>query len=79
MDAFDLVAEQPDPQASIFRRRRKDLNEIASHAKGAAVKINIVPGVLNLDQFSQNRLTTDLRAGFPDARVGQLWFSSDQR
>src|ERR1051325_402499 len=38
----------------------KDFNHVASHAKRAAMKVEIVTLILNVDEFPQQRISLDL-------------------
>ena len=52
-DALDLVAEQAEPPGAILEVGRKDLDRIAARAERAAVQVQVVALVLQLDQGAQ--------------------------
>ncbi len=59
-DAVDLIAEHLHPQGPILFMRGEDLHIVASDPEGAALKIDVVAGVLNGDQLFQQIPLIDL-------------------
>ena len=53
-DPVDLIAKKFYPVRIIIRIRRKNLKHIAAHPESAAVKIHLIPIILNIDQFAQH-------------------------
>ena len=58
-DLLDLVSEHLNPHGLLFVRR-KDLDRIAAHAKGAPVERDVVSPVLNLHERAENVVASDL-------------------
>ena len=50
-DLVDLIAEKLDPVGELVLIRRKNLDYIAAHAEGAAVKVEVAPVVLDVDEL----------------------------
>ena len=53
-DPVNLIAKKFYPVRIIIRIRRKNLQHIAAHPESAAVKIHLIPIILNIDQFAQH-------------------------
>src|SRR5262245_35227913 len=64
--ALDLVAEKFDANRGFFLVGDEDLDDVAAHPEGAAVKIHVVALVLEVDQTTQKRVATKL---LPDLEV----------
>ena len=58
-DALNLVAKKLDAHGAVIPSRRKHFDDVAAHAKAAALKGDIVALVLNGDELSQDVLTRD--------------------
>ena len=61
-EAVDLVPEEFHPHRVLAGVRGNDLHGIALHAEGAAVKIDLVPLVLHVDQLADQRVPVLLHA-----------------
>ena len=53
-DRLDRVAEELDAHRARFLVRREDLDDVAAHAERAAVKVEVVALVLDVDQLAQH-------------------------
>ena len=53
-DAVYLVAKKFDADPALARRRRHNLDTVAAHTKRAALKIDVIALVLDLDQLAQH-------------------------
>ena len=67
-DRLDLLAEPLDPDRGIRLVRREHLDGVAAHAERAAVEIDVVALVLELDQPTQHRVAIDRGADIDLAR-----------
>ena len=61
--SFDVISEHLDTNG-MFLIHRKDLNSVATNTKGATLEGNVVSGVLDVDQHSQESVPFPL---LPDA------------
>ncbi len=61
-DLIDLVAEELDAQRAILLEGGEDLDDVAAHAEGAAVKVDVVALVLQIDEPTQQRVAAQLLA-----------------
>ena len=62
-DPVDFVSEHFHPQCAFFFARRNNLNHITAHTEGTALKIRIIPLVLNIYQVPQQLLPRRGHAG----------------
>ena len=65
-DRLDLVAEELDAQRPLLLVGRKDLDHVAAHPEGAAVEVEVVALVLDLDQLAQQRVAVDALAALEE-------------
>ncbi|OPY89290.1 MAG: hypothetical protein A4E73_03119 [Syntrophaceae bacterium PtaU1.Bin231] len=65
-DRLDRVAEELDAQGPLFLVGRKDLDHVPADAEGAAVEVDVVAFVLNLDEAPQHLVALDLRSFFEE-------------
>ena len=61
-NAVNLVAEVLNTDDGIGRRYREYLNDIAAHAEGTALKVNLAACVLHINQTAQDSITFLLHA-----------------
>jgi len=76
-DAFDLITEHLDADRLAFVGG-DHLDDIPAHAEGAAVEIDVVAGIVDLDQFLQDDVAFDLLAGLEDDQHFQPIFGRTQ-
>ena len=62
-DLVDLIAEKLDPVGELVLIRRKNLDYIATHAEGAAVKVEVTPVVLDVDELRNDLIPVLLLPG----------------
>ena len=53
LDGVDLVAPELDANGAVLLVGGEDLDHVAAHPKGAAVKVDVVALVLNVDELAQ--------------------------
>ena len=59
-DALDLVAEELDADRALLLVGGEDLDDVAAHAEGAAVEVDVVALVLDVDERAQKRVAPEL-------------------
>ena len=60
--ALDLVAEELDADGALVLVGREDLDHVAAHAEGAAVEVDVVALVLDVDERAQQRVARGTRS-----------------
>ena len=61
-DRFYLVTKKLDTQSAVFFVGREDFHRITANTKGAAVEIDVVASVLDIDQTTQQLVAIELHA-----------------
>ena len=73
-DPVDLVSEKFHTDRRVSAVCRENLHHIPPYPEGAAMKIDIVPGVLVLHQFAQDRVSVnDLFIGEDEEFTSRLY------
>ena len=61
-DRLDLVAEELDADRGLVLVRREDLDHVAAHAERAAVEVDVVALVLDVDELPEQLVAPELLA-----------------
>src|SRR5262245_29074107 len=64
MNRLNHIAEQFDADRNCFVRRGKDLDDVASRPKRAAMEIDVVAGILNFEELGEDLFWTYLHSLF---------------
>ena len=59
-DRLDLVAEELDADGAVLLVGREDLDGVAAHAEGAAVEVDVVALVLDVDERPDEAVAQEL-------------------
>ncbi len=62
LDRLDVVAEELDADGRLVLVGREDLDHVAAHAERAAVEVDVVSLVLDVDELAQQRVAPELLA-----------------
>ena len=62
LDRLDLVAEELDADGRLLLVRGEDLDDVAAHAERAAVEVDVVSLVLDVDELPEEGVAPELLA-----------------
>ncbi len=62
LDGLDRVAEELDADRGLLLVRREHLDHVAAHAERAAVEVDVVSLVLDVDEHAQEVVAAELLA-----------------